>query len=69
MKGEEGDGSARLLLGQLLEALQQTSGRGALLGSQRRHEEVQVVEQGHVIVGVRLRHLEQLPPALPHAHT
>lgn len=73
MKGEEGRGtarlgSARLLLGQLLEALQQTPGRGALLGSQRRHEEVQVVEQGHVIVGVRLRHRQQLPPALPHAH-
>lgn len=66
---KEGGGTVGLSLGQFLEAFQQPLRRAALLGSQRRHEEVQVVEHGHVIVRVRLRHLEQLAPALPHADT
>lgn len=56
------------LLRQLLEAFQQTLRRAAVFGSQRRHEEVEVVEQGHVIVAVRLCHMEQLSPAVFDAH-
>ena len=59
----------RNLLGQFLEALQQALRISALFSSQRRHEEVGVVKQGHVIISVRLRYLEQLSPAILHAHT
>lgn len=65
--GEWGGGGGDLLR-QLLEAFQQTLRRGPVSGSQRRHEEVDVVEQGHVIVGVGSGHLEQLSPALLDAH-
>lgn len=66
--GGEWGGGRGDLLSQLLEAFQQTLRRGPVFSSQRRHEEVEVVEQGHVIVGVRSGHLEQLSPALLDAH-
>lgn len=56
------------LLSQFLEALQQTLRGPALFSSQRHHEEVEVVKQGHVIVGVWLCNLEQLSPTVLHAH-
>lgn len=56
-------------LGQFLEAFEQTLRRAALFGSQRRHEEVDVVEQGHMIIGMRLCYLEQLTPTVLHRHT
>lgn len=63
-----GGGVGEDLLRQLLEAFQQTLRRAAVFGSQRHHEEVEVVEQGHVIVAVRLCHMEQLSPAVFDAH-
>lgn len=59
----------RNLLSQLLEALHQTLRGPALFSSQRHHEEVEVVKQGHMIIGVRLRYLEQLSETVLHAHT
>lgn len=55
-------------LGQILEAFQQAPRCPALFSSQWCHEEMDVVEHGHVIIGVRLSHLEQLAPAILDAH-
>lgn len=60
--------SGGVLLSQFLEAFHQTARCDAIFGSQRRHEEVDVVKQGHVIVAVRFCHLVQLSPAIFDAH-
>lgn len=57
-----------VLLRQFLETFQQTPRCAAVFGSQRHHEEVEVVEQGYVVVAVRLCHLEQLSPAIFDRH-
>lgn len=56
-------------LGQFLEAFEQTLRRATLFGSQRCHEEVDVVEQGHMIIGMRLCYLEQLVATVLHRNT
>ncbi len=56
------------LLSQFLEALQQALRGPTLFSPQRRHEEVEVIKQGHVIICVRLCHLEQLSPTVLNAH-
>ena len=66
-RGRWGGGGGRLL-SQVLEAFQEMPRRAVVFGSQRHHQEVEVVEQGHVIVSVRSRHLEQLSPAVFDAH-
>lgn len=57
------------LLSQFLEAFQQTLRCPILFSSQRHHEEVEVIKHRHMIIGVRLRYLEQLSPTVFHAHT
>ena len=51
------------------EPVQQALGGVGLLRPERRHEEVDVVEHRHVVVGVRQRGLDQLPPSVLHTHT
>ena len=67
--GKGGEMMEQSLLGQVAEPVEQALGGVALLGPERRHEEVDVVEHRHVVVGVRQRGLDHLTPSVLHTHT